>query len=35
MFGERLPTFEVISGRVTVLFKELCLAIMVRDSMLG
>lgn len=35
MFGENSQTFEVMSGRVTVLCKELWLGISVRDSMLG
>lgn len=32
MFGENSQTFEVMSGRVTALWKELWLGIIVRDS---
>lgn len=35
MFGESSQTFEVMSGRVIVLCKELRLSISVRDSVLG
>lgn len=35
MFGEKSQTFEVTSGRVIVLFKELCFIITVRNNMLG